>query len=94
MSSSDIPLSKYEAAKVVGVRSEMLARGAAPLVPLTDDLKMRGCYHPALIAERELATGAIPFNIIRHSVTGRTVRLQLHREDETSSSGTPPSPSC
>ena len=93
MSRGDIPLSKYEVAKVVGVRSEMLARGAAPLVPLTDDLKMRGCYHPALIAERELATGAIPFNIIRHSVTGRTVRLQRHREDEAYS-GAPPSPSC
>jgi DNA-directed RNA polymerase subunit K/omega len=70
-------MTRYEYAKVIGVRTEMLARGAPPMVALTDDMKRRGIYDIQKIAEAECRLGVIPFNIVRHRPDGIQVTLKL-----------------
>lgn len=71
-------LSKYEYAQVIGVRTEMLARGAPPLVHLHDGLKPRGHYDIRLVAEEELKMGVLPFDVVRQSVSRSTVTVPLY----------------
>ena len=69
-------LTKYEYAKVIGVRTEMLARGAMPMVTLTDQMKRRGHYDMQLVAEAEYAQGVIPLVVIRKTKNGESkIRL-------------------
>jgi DNA-directed RNA polymerase subunit K/omega len=68
-------------AKIVGVRTEMLARGAPALVPLTDDMKRHGFYDIRQIAEAELAQGALPFEVVRSTVQDQEgVRIKLYSD--------------
>lgn len=77
-------ITRYEYTKVIGVRTEMLARGAPPLVPLSDDMKRRGIYDIQLIAEAEFEQGVLPFEIVRDAGTSRVpVRIKLFDEPST-----------
>lgn len=72
-------LTKYEEAKVIGVRVEMLARGAKPLIPVEGDHLKRGDqFDIRLIAEEELRQGVLPFEVSRQT-SSATVNVRLHR---------------
>ena len=67
-------LTKYERAKVIGVRAEQLARGAQCFV----DADASGAPFDAHeLAERELAARAIPFVVVRHMPDGSTQHLRI-----------------
>lgn len=78
MSRSDT-LTKYELAKVLGVRAEMLARGAPALVTMTDSMKRHGVYSVALIARAEYEQGVLPFVVSRSGADGKVTELRLSR---------------
>lgn len=59
-------ITKFEEAKVIGVRAEMLARGSPPLVQLTDDMMRNGMYDVKMIAEKEFIRGFLPFDLKRN----------------------------
>lgn len=60
-------LSKYEEAKVIGMRMEQLARNAPPTVSIGDETDLRA------IAYKELKEGKIPCKIVRNILTGKKV---------------------
>lgn len=54
-------MTRFEKAKILGLRTEQVARGAEPVID-TDDIQV---WDPSEIAQRELATKTIPFVIRR-----------------------------
>lgn len=69
-------LTKYETALVVGIRAEMLARGAQPMVDV-EGARYGNVYE---IAEQELEAGRMPLIVVRTMPDGKTVNLHLaHR---------------
>jgi DNA-directed RNA polymerase subunit K/omega len=68
-------ISKYEYTKIIGIRTEMLARGSPPLIELSEEHKRRGIYDIQLIAEAEYERGVLPFDIIRQRGTSSRIRL-------------------
>lgn len=58
-------LTKYERAKIIGVRAEQLARGATPFVDLTTDSRGQVVFDPIATAERELMARRLPFVVVR-----------------------------
>lgn len=56
-------VSRYEAAKMLGIRTEQFARGAKPLVAL--DTPELVAASPARLAEEELAQKRMPFIVVR-----------------------------
>lgn len=58
-------LTRFEEAKIVGIRAEMIARGHQPLVALTDKMMRHGMYDPKIIAQEEFAQGLLPFELHR-----------------------------
>jgi DNA-directed RNA polymerase subunit K/omega len=58
-------LTKYERAKIIGVRIEQLARGAAAFVPIDP-----AAFDVQEVAERELRTGRLPFVVARKMPDG------------------------
>jgi DNA-directed RNA polymerase subunit K/omega len=73
MDASRPVLTKYERAKVVGMRAEQLARGMEPLVPVPADEP----FDPEEVARRELLAGRLPFVVVRHTPDGKPVHLRL-----------------
>ena len=65
-------LTKYERAKVIGMRAEQLSRGAQCFV----DIDPSG-FDAYELAERELAARAIPFVVVRHMPNGGTEFLRI-----------------
>lgn len=61
-------MTRYERAKVLGVRAEQIARGAVPMIAV-EDLPMDASA--ADIAEAELRCGRIPFVLARTMPDGR-----------------------
>lgn len=57
---SSVTMTKYEHAKIIGVRAEQIARGAQQYV--SDD---GGRFDPIGIASRELHAGVLPFTVVR-----------------------------
>lgn len=66
-------LTKYERAKVVGVRAEQLARGAQCFVDIDPDAP----FDAYELAERELAARVIPLVVVRHMPDGSTQHLRI-----------------
>lgn len=58
-------LTKYERAKIIGVRAEQLARGAKPFVELTTNSRGDVVFDPIATAELELMAGRLPFVVVR-----------------------------
>jgi DNA-directed RNA polymerase subunit K/omega len=58
-------LTKYERAKVIGVRIEQLAHNATPFVDIDP-----AAFDVLEIAERELRTGRLPFVVVRRMPDG------------------------
>lgn len=65
-------LTKYERAKVIGMRAEQLSRGAQCFV----DVDPSG-FDAYELAERELAARVIPFVVVRHMPSGGTEFLRI-----------------
>ena len=57
--SYNLPITRYEKAKIIGVRATQIANGSKPLV------NINGIYDCYKIALKEFETGMIPLNIIR-----------------------------
>lgn len=75
-------LTKFEHAKAIGVRTEMLARGAPPMVVVTDKMARNGVVSPQLIAEAEYAHGVLPFDVVRRTTDNRHVVVKAWRGPE------------
>jgi DNA-directed RNA polymerase subunit K/omega len=65
-------ITKYEQARVTGVRADQLHKGAPPLVPTSD------LVHAMEIAQRELQSGVLPLEIMRQLPNGGTAIVALH----------------
>lgn len=66
-------LTKYEKARIVGVRALQLSFGAPPLVPL-DKVKSTD---PVVIAEYEVENGILPISVLRYTSTGERQAIPL-----------------
>jgi DNA-directed RNA polymerase subunit K/omega len=64
-------LSKYEEAKIIGLRMEQLARNAPPTVPIGTETDIKK------IAYMELEAGKLPFKIVRTQPDGKKVIVQV-----------------
>ena len=59
-------LTRYEKARIIGVRALQLAYGAPPLVPPS----VVGSSDPVLIAKYEVENGILPLSILRYTSSG------------------------
>lgn len=66
-------MTKYEHAKIIGIRAEQLARGAQPFV--TSDEGEH--FDPIAIAVRELNAGVLPFVVVRKLPDGTEENRRL-----------------
>ena len=64
-------LTKYERAKIIGMRAEQLARGSQPFVAI------QGPFNPCEVAEKELMARVLPFIIVRTMPDGKTEHIKL-----------------
>lgn len=71
---SSVPMTKYEHAKVIGIRAEQIARGAQQFV--TDD--PGSVFDPIDIASRELQAGVLPFIVVRKLPDGTEEKWRLN----------------
>lgn len=74
------PLSKYEIARVVGIRAVQLSSGMPPMVPI--DMTTPATERTATaIARRELDAGVLPFHVVRRLIDGveDVLDLEGHR---------------
>jgi len=64
---ADVPLrlSKYERARVIGLRAQMLLQGAAPLLPQSNNMG-----DPIVTATTEVVGEVLPFSVARRSAAG------------------------
>lgn len=60
-------MTRFERAKVLGLRTEQLARGAEPSIPIEDD---PSSWDPSEVAQRELDAKTLPFVIVRSMPDG------------------------
>jgi DNA-directed RNA polymerase I, II, and III subunit RPABC2 len=65
-------LTKYEKARLIGVRAEQLARGSPPKIPINN---MRS---PVEIATKEYEQGAIPICVIRKLPNGQKIKVKFN----------------
>ena len=61
-------MTRFERAKVLGLRTEQLVRGSEPMIPLSDEELTH--LSPGQVAERELYERKTPFVIIRNLPDG------------------------
>jgi len=59
-------LTRYEKARIIGVRALQLTRGAPPLV----SPEVVGSTDPVLIAKYEVENGILPVSILRYTSSG------------------------
>jgi DNA-directed RNA polymerase subunit K len=59
-------LTRYEKARIIGVRALQLVYGAPPLVPP----EVVGSTDPVLIAKYEVENGILPISILRYTSSG------------------------
>lgn len=65
------PITKYEKARLLGLRAMQLSKGAPPTVDIGN------LYDPLKIAEKEYSQGTIPLCIIRTMPDGRKIRIKI-----------------
>ena len=59
-------ITRYEKARIIGIRALQLSRGAPPLVPP----EVVGSTDPVLIAKYEVENGILPVSILRYTSSG------------------------
>lgn len=72
---TDIPLTKFERARIIGTRATQIANGANST--LSD---MKGLRDPIKIAEEELRQGKMPIVIIRTLPNGEKIQVKVGQE--------------
>lgn len=72
---TDIPLTKFERARIIGTRATQIANGANST--LSD---MKGLRDPIKIAEEELRQGKMPIVIIRALPNGEKIQVKVGPE--------------
>lgn len=68
-------LTKFEKARVLGIRAEQLANNAKPLVDITEFLDVQ--QQSLKIARKELKMGKLPLIIVRPLSNGKTERIRV-----------------
>lgn len=68
-----LKLSKYEKARLIGMRAVQIANGAELTIPPD------GITDPIELAEMELKRGTIPLIVVRRLPNGEEVRIKLKR---------------
>lgn len=71
MNAENIILTKYEKARIIGLRAEQIARGAIPKVDV------RGMISPVDIATKEFQSGAIPISVVRKLPSGQKFKINF-----------------
>lgn len=74
---TDIPLTKFEKARLIGIRATQIANGANSTLSLVD---IKSMHDPIKIAEEELKQGKIPIVIIRTLPNGEKIRVKVGAE--------------
>lgn len=59
-------LTRYEKARIIGIRALQISRGAPPLVPP----EVVGSNDPVLIAKYEVEKGILPASVLRYTSSG------------------------
>lgn len=72
---TDIPLTKFERARIIGTRATQIANGATST--LSD---VKGMRDPIKIAEEELRQGKMPIVIIRTLPNGEKIQVKIGPE--------------
>lgn len=67
----NIPITKYEKVRVIGLRATQIANGSKPLVDVENMID------PLQMAEKEFNCGKIPINIIRKLPNGRKISVNI-----------------
>jgi DNA-directed RNA polymerase subunit K/omega len=67
----NIPITKYEKVRVIGLRATQIANGSKPLVDVENMID------PLKMAEKEFDCGKIPINIIRTLPNGRKISVNI-----------------
>ena len=73
---SNTRITKYEKARVIGVRATHLENGATPTIP------HKGIDDVVLLATREYEAQKIPLIIIRKYPNGKTEEISLYKNDD------------
>lgn len=73
MIKTDSRLTKYEKARILGIRALQLSRGAPPMISVTTNLT-----HVMDIAEEELKQNKLPFIIRRPLPNGKYVDVAVN----------------
>lgn len=66
-------LTRFEKARIIGIRALQIALGSPVLIPLEESEKL----DPVSIAEKELAAGVLPIVIVRWTPEGRYQEIPL-----------------
>ncbi|MEM0340324.1 MAG: DNA-directed RNA polymerase subunit K [Acidilobaceae archaeon] len=66
-------LTKYERARMIGIRALQLSYGAPPLAPI----EKIGSTDPILIAKYEVDNGLLPISVLRYTSSGERQTLPL-----------------
>lgn len=66
-------LTRFEKARIIGIRALQISRGAPPLVPL----EAVGSIDPVIIAKYEVEKGILPVSILRYTSSGARQSIPL-----------------
>lgn len=66
-------LTRYEKARIIGIRALQLSRGAPPLIPP----EVVGSRDPVLIAKYEVEQGILPLSVLRYTSSGLRQSIPL-----------------
>ncbi len=68
-------LTKYEKARIIGIRALQVALGAPVLIPLEE----AGALDPIIIAQKELERGLLPILVVRWTPDGKVQEIPIKR---------------
>ncbi len=73
---ASVQITKYEKARILGLRASQIANGAQIMTDIT------GLTDPLKIAMKEYKEGTIPINIIRSLPDGRKIRVSIGKNEK------------
>ncbi len=68
-------ITKYEKARIIGIRALQIALGAPILIPLEE----AGSLDPVIIAQKELERKLLPILVVRWTPDGRIQEIPINR---------------
>lgn len=73
MEETNVPITKYEKVRIIGLRATQLANGAKPTTDIGN------LTNPLKIAEKEYLEGTIPIGIIRTLPNGQKIQISIKK---------------